>query len=76
MARDMTRAQFDAALKRNGFAPRIHFGSWIYSADDDRHGYGVTVDAKGKIMFRATLAHIIQRREEARAKRSPAPAEA
>ena len=70
MTRDFTSAQFNAALKRNGFrwaalwwfvdttgaCPNIHFSGIFYR--------------NGKCARRATLAHLIKRREEEDAKTS------
>lgn len=69
--RDMTRAQFYAALARNGFNRPVLF--WISSKDAGGSlgstSYGVVVNPRtGKIDRRATLAHIIKSRAKDRAK--------
>lgn len=60
--RDMTKAQFYAALDRNGFnRPTLW---WVSSKDDDSISYGMIFDRTGKLMRRATLAHVIYSRDE------------
>lgn len=64
MARDMTQAQFDAALKRNLFVPEI--GSlWFRDADGrTRTHYGAVLDPRTmRINRRATLARIMRQRD-------------
>lgn len=59
--RDMTKVEYIAALLRNGFQRPVLF--WITSADDRSVSYGVVVDRKtGRVMRRATIAHIIKAR--------------
>ncbi len=64
--RDMTRVQFYAALDRNGFRKPIM--CWVSSKDDPSVSYGIVVNRDGSINRRATLAHIIRRRDENRMK--------
>lgn len=61
--RDMTRAQFDAALKANGFRKIFH---WIEDRTGSAPGvsWGVIFSVQnGKIARRATLAHVMRQRE-------------
>lgn len=69
MARDMTDREFKAALERHGFKP--DFGSmWFKHADYPNISFGGTYNPKtGKTMRRATLAHLIKRKEQEDAKR-------
>ena len=64
MARDMTKAQFDAALKRNSFVPEIG-GSWFRdAAGRTRTHYGAVLDPRTmKMNRRATLARIMRQRD-------------
>jgi hypothetical protein len=69
--RDMTRAQFQAALKRNGFR---QFLAWFQDeTGQTTSAYGAVVNPKtGKIYRRITLARIIEeRRRDAAKKKGP-----
>lgn len=66
MTRDMTRRQFYAALERNGFGKPILM--WVSSKDNPNISYSMLFTIKGKICRRETLAHLIARREQDRAK--------
>ncbi len=68
--RDMSRAQFLAALERNGFSKPVLL--WSYSLDDPSLSYSLLFDHKGRILRRASLAHLIQSRAERRAERHEA----
>jgi hypothetical protein len=66
MTREMSRPQFSAALKRNGFSTPILF--WVYSRDNPNISYSMLFTTKGKVLRRATIAHLLQSRERDRAK--------
>jgi hypothetical protein len=53
--RDMTRAQFDAALKRRGWRKVL---LWIEVGNG--HSIGMVMNLNGKINRRASLAHAIR----------------
>lgn len=70
--RDMSKKQFQAALKRNGFRPTI-LGLWY----EDMTGttsitFGAVIGKGYRIHRRATLAHLIQSRDNQR-KKNAAP---
>ena len=58
---DMTRAAFKAALRRNGFAIVL---LWMRDTSGQTPGvsYGMTMNHKGKILRRASLARAIRLR--------------
>lgn len=63
--RDMTQAQFEAALKKHGFGPVSHFG-YVSLPEPYRH---ISVSAcNGGDTYRGMLAYLMQawRREESR----------
>jgi len=59
---DMSLAQFTAALKRNGFKYGHLF--WFYDTSGQTSGvsYAGIFTRKGKLLRRATLAHLIRQR--------------
>ena len=67
--RDMTRAQFKAALARNGFESVM--GMWFTDTTGQTStAFGAIITRQGVVRRRETLAHIIaKRREEAQKKR-------
>lgn len=65
MAKDMTRAQFHAALERNGFERPMMV--WVSSKDNPNISYGMC-SIGGRINYRVTLSHILKSRAEDRAK--------
>lgn len=60
--RDMTRPQFRAALKRNGFRSPVMF--WVEHCDIPGVSFPLTIRGDGKLMRRETIADLIQRRNE------------
>ncbi len=62
MTRDMTSAQFAAALKRNGFSKPVIF--WVSHPDLPNHSFSMLFTSKGKLCRRETIAHLIKRRDE------------
>ena len=56
--RDMTRAQFAAALKRNGLKQQL---LWLHDAETSI-SFGLVMRTNGKIMRRASLAKALQGR--------------
>lgn len=60
---DMSARQFNAALKRNGF--RHAFLFWFEDTTGQTEGisYSGIFYRKGKLARRATLAHLLKRRE-------------
>lgn len=75
MTRDMTRAEFARALKRNGFRVVLF---WLDRPAIQGLSVGIIIDRKGKVHRRATIAHAIREfaahdAAEAKARRSPTP---
>jgi hypothetical protein len=62
MTREMSRAQFAAALARNGFKRQA--GLWAESRDLPGHHFGLLFDRKGKLLRRLSVAYLIKRRDE------------
>lgn len=60
MVRDLTFKQFLTALERNNFARPVLF--WVQDKENPRHSYGMIITAKGKILKRATIAHLLASR--------------
>jgi hypothetical protein len=69
---DLSRAAFKAALQRNGFCMVL---LWCRDTSGAMPGssYGVVMDRKGKILRRATLAHVIRSRAADVAKQEALP---
>ncbi len=63
---EMSRAQFNAALKRNGFKKVL---LWISDTTGIVPGvsWGVLLHRNGKTAYRATLAHVLRERNAAEA---------
>lgn len=62
--RDMTRAEFNAALKRNGFANAFG-GLWFRDTTgvcSEGHSFGAIFDVNKGVRRRATIAHLIRER--------------
>lgn len=61
---ELTRRQFQAALKRNGFRQVL---LWCTDTTGQVPGtsWGMTLHSSGKPAYRATLAHIIRERRVA-----------
>jgi hypothetical protein len=68
MGRDMTQAQFSAALKRHGFRAVYFSGLWFLDTTGrtpDVHFGAVLKPKTFDVNRRETLAHIIAKRDEA-----------
>lgn len=65
---EMSRAAFRAALARNGFSGPVI--AWFADTTGQTPGlnYSGVFTTKGKLLRRATLAHLIRARAEAAAK--------
>lgn len=64
--RDMTRRQFEAALKRNGFRP--YWGPYFHCDELPAWSFpGIVYRRRGKYRLarRATIAHLIHSRDAA-----------
>lgn len=61
--RDMSRAEFVAALKRNGFAS--DFGAWFKDTSGQAPGYSIggVFTHRGVLLRRTTIAYLIERRK-------------
>ena len=69
-ARDLTRAQFQAELKRQGFRQVL---LWFEDTTGEVSvSYGAIMHRTGKIARRATLAHLIRSRRADAAKQRAA----
>ena len=60
---ELSRAAFRAALRRNGFRIVLLWCEDISGATPG-HSYGMVMNTKGKILRRATLAHVIRERDK------------
>ena len=67
MARDMTDRQFLEALKRNNFTRPVLF--WCCDKLNDSHNYSIICTRQGKIMKRATIAHLLASRQRTEARK-------
>lgn len=73
MTRDMTKPEFRAALKRNGFRVVLF---WLDRPGVEGPSIGIIIDQKGRVYRRATIAHAIREFAKhdaavARARRAP-----
>lgn len=69
--RDMTEAQFRAALKRNGFT--LIAGSWVEHKDFPNSWFGLILDPRTfKVRRRTSLSHALRKLDELRAKQKAA----
>lgn len=61
MRRDMTRAQFYAALARNGFGKPI-LGCWVKHKDIPNISFGLSLNLDGTTAYRFSIARLIRLR--------------
>jgi len=61
MARDMSKAQFDAAIKRHGFTPEGFMGYYELGVEGQRAMVSVLNAGQNR---RARLAYLLRKREE------------
>lgn len=70
MARDMTKAQFTAALRRNGLSKVLMWISRNPEGGSGLSGVGMIYTAQGKPLYRLSLAYALKRFREDDAERA------